>query len=117
MFVHWRFGDDWMAQKSEPVFDAEVPVCPRCLKPQPLCVCDEIQPIANRITLLILQHPQEQDRLLGTARLAAQQFAQATLRVGLSWPSLAKALGPMKGSFAQFHGRRRGLDPPESPTA
>ncbi len=82
-----------MAGKSEPVFDADVPVCPRCLKPQPLCVCDEIQPIANHIALLILQHPQEQDRLLGTARIAAQQFTQATLRVGLSWPSLAKVLG------------------------
>jgi DTW domain-containing protein len=82
-----------MAQKSEPVFDVDVPVCPRCLKPQPLCVCDEIKPIANRVALVILQHPQEQDRLLGTARLAAQQFSDATLRVGLSWPSLAKVLG------------------------
>ena len=82
-----------MADKLEPVFAAEAPVCPRCLKPLPLCVCDEIQPIANRIALLILQHPQEQDRLLGTARIAAQQFAQATLSVGLSWPSLNKVLG------------------------
>ena len=82
-----------MTQKSEPVFDVGVPVCPRCLKPLPLCVCDEIQPITNRVALVILQHPQEQDRLLGTARLAAQQFSDATLRVGLSWPSLAKVLG------------------------
>ena len=82
-----------MAEKLEPVFAADAPVCPRCLKPLPLCVCDEIQPIANRIALLILQHPQEQDRLLGTARIAAQQFAQATLSVGLSWPSLTKVLG------------------------
>jgi DTW domain-containing protein YfiP len=79
--------------KAEPAFAEDVPVCSRCLKPQPLCICDEIQPIANRTTLLILQHPQEQDRLLGTARVAAQQFSNATLRVGLSWPSLAKALG------------------------
>ncbi len=82
-----------MVERSEPVFDTDVPTCPRCLKPLPLCVCDEIQPIANRTTLLILQHPQEQDRLLGSARVAAQQFADATLKVGLSWPSLAKALG------------------------
>jgi DTW domain-containing protein len=82
-----------MAPRAEPVFDATVAVCPRCLKPLPLCICDEVQPVANRIPLLILQHPQEQDRLLGTARVAAQQFGQATLRVGLSWPSLAKALG------------------------
>jgi DTW domain-containing protein YfiP len=79
--------------KNEPVFDPSEPVCPRCLKPLPLCVCDEVRPIANRIALLILQHPQEQDKLLGTARLTAQQFANAPFRVGLSWPSLAKALG------------------------
>jgi DTW domain-containing protein YfiP len=77
----------------EPAFDPSEPVCPRCLKPLALCVCDEVRPIANRIAVLILQHPQEQDKLLGTARLTAQQFSNATFRVGLSWPSLAKALG------------------------
>ena len=42
---------------------------------------------------MILQHPQEQDRALGTARLAAAHFTDAVVRVGLSWPSLSKALG------------------------
>jgi DTW domain-containing protein len=67
--------------------------CPRCLKPVPLCVCDGVTPIESRLSLLILQHPQEQDRSLGTARLAAQHFEKAVVRIGLSWPSLAKALG------------------------
>ena len=67
--------------------------CPRCRKPADLCVCDGIVRVANRVALLILQHPQEQDRLLGTARLAAAQLENAVLRVRLSWPSLAKALG------------------------
>jgi DTW domain-containing protein YfiP len=67
--------------------------CPRCQKPLPLCVCDSITPIDNRISLLILQHPQEQDRALGTARLTALHFKQAVLKIGLSWPSLSKALG------------------------
>ena len=67
--------------------------CPRCLKPLPLCVCDDVTPLETRIGLLILQHPQEQDRGLGTARLAAQHFANAVVKVGLSWPSLSKALG------------------------
>jgi tRNA-uridine aminocarboxypropyltransferase len=67
--------------------------CPRCQKPLPLCICDSITPIESRIGLLVLQHPQEQDRALGTARLAAQHFKNAVVRVGLSWPSLAKALG------------------------
>jgi len=70
-----------------------IPDCPRCHKPMPLCVCDGIMPIENRVSLLILQHPQEQDRALGTARLTAMHFANAVLKIGLSWPSLSKALG------------------------
>ncbi|THD60136.1 MAG: DTW domain-containing protein [Bradyrhizobium sp.] len=70
-----------------------IPDCPRCLKPLPLCICDSITPIESRVSLLILQHPQEQDRALGTARLTALHFANAVLKIGLSWPSLSKALG------------------------
>src|SRR5438034_10013705 len=67
--------------------------CPRCGKPITLCVCADIAPIDNRIELLILQHPQEQDRWLGTAQLTALHFKRATLKVGLSWPSLGRILG------------------------
>lgn len=69
------------------------PDCPRCQKPLPLCICDSVTPLESRLGLLILQHPQEQDRALGTARLAALHFKNAVVKVGLSWPSLAKALG------------------------
>jgi len=78
---------------TAPTIRDEIPECPRCGKPLPLCICDTIEPIANRIELLILQHPQEQDRALGTARLAALQLENATHKIGLSWPSLSKALG------------------------
>lgn len=67
--------------------------CPQCGKPLPLCICDSVTPIENRISLLILQHPQEQDRALGTARLTALHFKNAVVKIGLSWPSLSKALG------------------------
>lgn len=67
--------------------------CPRCRKPRALCVCDGVEAIDNRVELVILQHPQEQDRTLGTARLAVQHFRKATLKVGLSWPSLSRLLG------------------------
>jgi DTW domain-containing protein len=71
----------------------EVPECPDCGKPLPLCICESITPIENKVSLLILQHPQEQDRTLGTARLTALHFDNAVLKIGLSWPSLSKALG------------------------
>jgi DTW domain-containing protein YfiP len=70
-----------------------IPECPHCHKPEPLCVCDSIEPVENAISLLILQHPQEQDRALGTARLTALHFKDAVVKIGLSWPSLSKALG------------------------
>ena len=70
-----------------------IPDCPHCHKPLPLCICDSITPIESKISLLILQHPQEQDRALGTARLTALHFHNAVLKIGLSWPSLSKALG------------------------
>jgi DTW domain-containing protein YfiP len=86
-----------MSKQSEPDQGATaveaVPDCPQCLKPLPLCICDSVTPIENKIGLLILQHPQEQDRALGTARLTAQHFENAVLKIGLSWPSLSKALG------------------------
>ena len=69
------------------------PDCPRCKKSPALCVCEGIAPLDTRVSLLILQHPQEQDRALGTARLAALHFTNAQFKVGLSWPSLSKVLG------------------------
>jgi DTW domain-containing protein YfiP len=47
----------------------------------------------TRIALVVLQHPQEQDRLLGTARLACRALKNSTFKIGLSWPSLSKILG------------------------
>jgi DTW domain-containing protein YfiP len=68
-------------------------LCPDCGKPAGLCVCAALQPVGNRVEVLILQHPQEQDRTLGTALLAHRQLAKSRLVVGLSWPGLAAALG------------------------
>ena len=83
-----------MSSPAESAADAQaIADCPRCQKPLPLCICDSVTPIENRLSLLILQHPQEQDRTLGTARLTALHFTGAVVKVGLSWPSLAKALG------------------------
>jgi DTW domain-containing protein YfiP len=86
-----------MSKKSEMAADDStpeaIPDCPRCRKPLVLCVCDDVEPIKSRTSLLILQHPQEQDRALGTARLTALHFENAVLKIGLSWPSLSKALG------------------------
>jgi len=48
--------------------------------------------VDNKVAVLILQHPQEQDRVLGTARLIASTLAHSRVVVGLSWRNLAHAL-------------------------
>jgi DTW domain-containing protein YfiP len=82
-----------MARRSEPAVDPDEPICPHCLKPMSLSVCDTVAPIDNRIEILVLQHPQEQDKLIGTGRLTVHHLKRATFNVGLSWPSLSKAAG------------------------
>ncbi len=67
-------------------------LCARCAKPRRLCVCADLNPVENRVSVLILRHPQEQDRELGTAHLAVSQLKNSVLRTGLSWPNLKKAL-------------------------
>lgn len=52
-----------------------------------------VEPLANKFQVLILQHPQEPDRLLGSAVLCVRSLQNAELKIGLSWPSFAKVLG------------------------
>jgi DTW domain-containing protein YfiP len=62
------------------------------------CVCDRVvlYPTARRV--LILQHPQEQDAILGSAQILLASLPQAKLVVGLSWRNFAHALGE-EGAF------------------
>ena len=50
-------------------------------------------PLKTKLHVLILQHPQEPDKELGSARIAHRALENSTLRIGLSWPNLSKALG------------------------
>jgi DTW domain-containing protein len=53
----------------------------------------EMEPIDNRLFVLVLQHPQEKREVLATATAACAALRRAALVVGLSWPNLARALG------------------------
>jgi len=56
-------------------------------------VCDRIVSHATARRVLILQHPQERDAVLGSAQILEASLPQAKIVVGLSWPNFAKALG------------------------
>jgi DTW domain-containing protein YfiP len=55
-------------------------------------VCDRIVSYPTDRRILILQHPQEQDALLGSAQILVASLPKAKLVVGLSWRSLPHAL-------------------------
>jgi DTW domain-containing protein YfiP len=72
--------------------------CPNCGKPLSIHVCDRVEKVATRVRVVILQHPQEDDELLGTAPLVKTTLPNAEIRVGLSWASLDHALGSKNAS-------------------
>ena len=77
------------------------PRCDTCHRPQPICVCDRVTTLACSTRVVVLQHPQEPDEVLGTAQILAASLPGCTIKVGLSWPNLAAALGeaPAEGHW------------------
>lgn len=69
-----------------------IETCARCGKPPGVCICDRVTPVSSKLRVVILQHPQEDDALLGTAKLVTATLPRAEIRVGLSWASLEHAL-------------------------
>ncbi len=92
--------------------------CPRCQKPEPLCVCAAIDPVLSPKALVILQHPQEHAEALGTGWLTHCQVQGSILRVGLSWPSLKRLLNrevDMKRWGVLYLGAAKEAPRPEDP--
>ena len=67
--------------------------CETCHRPTVACVCDRIARYPTERRVLILQHPQERDALLGSAQIVEASLPNAKIVVGLSWRNLAHALG------------------------
>jgi DTW domain-containing protein len=71
----------------------DAPSCDTCHRPKVACVCDRIVTYETRRRVLILQHPQEQDAVLGSAQILVASLPKAKIVVGLSWKNFAHALG------------------------
>jgi len=80
----------------------DVERCPDCKKPRAICVCERIAPLATKTRVLVLQHPQEGDVDLGTVPLLSRALPRCTVKVGLSWASLAHALGDDTADHARW---------------
>lgn len=72
--------------------------CPKCGKEPALCLCATINSVKNEFVVVILQHPQEPDKTLGSARLSHTILQKSILKVGLSWPNLAAVLDRPKAN-------------------
>lgn len=60
-----------------------------------MCYCAALPRLHTATRVVILQHPRERQRAIGTARMASLCLEHATLRVGMRWSAaeLADALG------------------------
>ncbi len=83
--------------ESEPTSKSEsdsesTSTCETCRRPKVACVCDRVVTYPTTRRVLILQHPQEQDALLGSAQIVEACLPKAQIVIGLSWRNLAHAL-------------------------
>jgi DTW domain-containing protein YfiP len=65
------------------------PICPRCERPLRTCLCGFVTPTANRIDVLILQHPLEVHQAKGSARLLHLSLARSRLSTGEQFDPVA----------------------------
>lgn len=69
-------------------------LCAACALPLPACLCEWVRPVANRVDLIVLQHPQEQHQAKGTVRLLSRCLQRCRVLVGEQFdPADLLALG------------------------
>lgn len=56
--------------------------CSQCGKARKACICDNIVALDSQVELIILQHPTEEHRPMGTARILSLSLANSRLLVG-----------------------------------
>ncbi|MEI8656885.1 tRNA-uridine aminocarboxypropyltransferase [Vibrio sp. Hal054] len=56
--------------------------CSQCGKARKACICDSIVALDSQVELIILQHPTEEHRPMGTARILSLSLANSRLLVG-----------------------------------
>lgn len=56
--------------------------CPQCGKARKACICGLVRPLSSNVELVILQHPTEEHKPLGTARILKLSLANCRCFVG-----------------------------------
>jgi DTW domain-containing protein YfiP len=82
------------------------PVCMTCRRPKSVCYCAHVRPIETRTKVVLLQHPRERDKAIGTARMASLCLPNSELHVGVEFDegsALARAIRDSEGSVALLY--------------
>jgi DTW domain-containing protein YfiP len=69
-------------RKMERIESQERKLCLRCLKAQVACYCKQIRPFSSQIKIVLLQHPREFRKAIGTARMVRLCIKNSLLIVG-----------------------------------
>ena len=56
--------------------------CPQCRKALKACICQWITPLESDVELIILQHPSEEHRPMGTARILSLSLGNSVTFIG-----------------------------------
>jgi DTW domain-containing protein len=80
--------------------------CFRCLRPRPLCVCDDLPAIPSRTRVVILQHPREARVAICSAWLTRLALPNAELHRGVRFEAdeRVRALAATPGAALLFPG-------------
>ncbi|MDI1237717.1 MAG: DTW domain-containing protein [Polaromonas sp.] len=76
------------------------PHCPRCLRPQNVCICAWVTPVLHEVEVLILQHPLEVDHPKGSARLLHLSLPRSRMVTGEVFADAALLAAPFEVSGA-----------------
>jgi DTW domain-containing protein YfiP len=61
------------------------PTCGTCRRPTAVCYCAHVIAIPSATRVVLLQHPREEDRPIGTAHMASLCLPSAEVHVGVDW--------------------------------
>lgn len=64
--------------------------CPQCSKALKACICQWVTPLESNVELIILQHPSEEHRPMGTARILSLSLKNSVTIIGEDFSDNAK---------------------------
>jgi DTW domain-containing protein YfiP len=94
--------------------------CLRCGRPQVTCYCAHLPTLETRSRVLVLQHPREEDKAIGTARMASLCLPQSKVAVGVDFSAAREVqtwLGDARFPAALLYPTEGAIDLAEAPPA